>query len=735
MRTKTQVVIPIFFLLLLASCSSKDIVIDDFESGTYGKWKVEGSAFGATPATSGYADQQEIKGFEGKYFANSFNGGDDSRGSLISQDFVIERDYINFLIGGGMHADTYIELVVEGNSIYKSRSVVESETLQWMTWDVKKFAGKKAAINIVDNQRGGWGHILIDEIVQSNTYKSVFMVDHEISFNISSKYLLVPVEDNGPESKIQLAVDGQNVGVPMDIRVAQAKIDYWVPIEVENYKGKTVTLTFAHVKTTDIGFEQIKQSDDFDFDYNEKYRPSYHFSPKYGWMNDPNGMVYKDGEYHLFYQHNPYGSRWANMHWGHAVSKDLKKWEYLPEALVPDSLGSIFSGSAVIDKNNTAGFGENAIVAFYTSAGKMQTQSIAYSTNNGRSFTKYDHNPVLVDLAIADFRDPKVFWHTQTQKWVMALATSQTITFYGSKNLKEWNKLSEFGEGLGGHGGVWECPDLFPLTYNGKTKWVLFVSINPGGPNGGSATQYFIGDFDGKNFKADSMNYPIWLDYGRDNYAGVTWSDAPDGRRIFIGWMSNWDYANLVPTLNFRSTMTVPRELTLAHNGKHLVVANAPVKEIADLRRDTQQLENVKVEKSHTIEKLLKDNTGAYELEFVVKPSNFASFEFKLVNRQGEEIRFVFDPSKETMSVDRAKSGLVTFSDNFANVVAVAPLVKKDTYKIRLLVDKASTELFINDAELTQTNLVFPSEPYNTLVFESAESGMSIENILIHDFK
>lgn len=724
--------------LSLIGCSTKsDIVIDDFESGNFDKWTVEGDAFGAVPASGSYAGQQNIEGFQGKFLANSFNGGDDSRGTLVSQEFNIERDYINFLIGGGMHADTYIELEVGGKSIYKSRSVVETETLQWMTWDVKDYQGQKAVIRIVDNQRGGWGHILIDQIEQGNKVKSVFMVDHKLTFDAEKQFLLLPIEDNGPESHIQLSVDGQDIGVPMHIRVAQAKVDYWVPINIANYKGKKVELTFDHVKTTDIGFEQIKQSDSFDFNYGEQYRPLYHFSAQYGWINDPNGMVYHNGEYHLFFQYNPYGSKWANMNWGHTVSKDLKKWEYMPVALAPDSLGAIFSGSAVIDKNNTAGFGKDAMVAIYTSAGAAQTQSIAYSTDNGRTFTKYDQNPVLADPKIADFRDPKVFWHTPSDQWVMSLATSQTISFYGSKNLKEWNKLSEFGEGIGAHDGVWECPDLFPLTYNGQTKWVLFVSINPGGPNGGSATQYFIGNFDGKTFKPESMDYPLWLDYGRDNYAGVTWSNIPasDGRHLFIGWMNNWDYANLLPIVNFRGAMTIPRELHLAHNGKHLVVANPPAKEMLGLRRDAVKIENTQVDKSYKIEKLLKDNQGAYEIEFTAKVGSADHFEFKLENLKGENVRFIFDLAKNTLSVDRSKSGLIDFSNNFASAVIDAPLVKKETYKVRLLVDKASTELFINDGELVQTNTVFPTEPYNSLIFEATGGTMNVEDINIYNLK
>ena len=556
------------------------------------------------------------------------------------------------------------------------------------------------------------------------------------TFEAKDKYLLIPIEDQADENTVQMYVEGNPIGEPMTIRIAQNKIDYWVPIDIESYKGKKVTLTFSVGKNADKGLDKIKQSSKYSFEYNEKYRPLYHFTPQYGWMNDPNGMVYADGTYHLFYQYNPYGARWGNMHWGHAISKDLVNWEYQPTAIAPDKLGAIFSGSAVIDHDNTAGFGKGAMIAIFTSAGDRQTQSIAYSLDGGKTFTKYEDNPVLSDANIIDFRDPKVFWHAPSKQWVMSLATTQTITFYGSKNLKEWTPLSEFGEGLGGHGGVWECPDLFPLTYEGKTKWVLFVSINPGGPNGGSATQYFIGDFDGKTFTPDAMNYPLWLDYGRDNYAGVTWSNVPaaDGRRLFIGWMSNWDYANEIPTVNFRSAMTVARTLRLAHNGEHLVVASEPVKELESLRTEPLSLADKTTSDTVTFENLLPNNQGAYELTFTVIPNDTDSFSFSIENIKGEALTYLFDIANKTLSVDRTKSS-VAFNANFAETLIKAPLTAKKSYTVRLLVDKASTELFVNNGEVVQTNIIFPSEVYNTLRFKTEKGTLNLNDITVYKLK
>lgn len=733
-----RVYINILLLLavfLLSACVQKDILIDDFESGTYDKWTVEGEAFGDSPNKP---DRKEINLDEisGSYIADSYGNNDDLIGLLTSSEFTIERNYINFMVGGGTHEELFIELVVEGESVAKSRSVTSSGVLNNLSWDVRAFKGKPAVIRIVDNAQGGWGHILVDNIYQSNEDESTIITDYQLTYKSDSNYLLIPVEDNAPELKIMLTVDNEKVSEAMYIRLANTKIDYYVPIDVSKFKDKDIALYFDYVNKESIGFTNITKSDNFDFDYNEIYRPSYHFSTSYGWINDPNGMVYYDGEYHLYYQYNPYGSRWGNMHWGHAVSEDLVSWEHIPFALAPDSLGTIFSGSAVIDKKNTSGFGKDALVAIYTSAGRSQTQSIAYSSDRGRTFTKYDGNPILSDLKYPDFRDPKVIWHEESSKWIMALATGQTITFYSSEDLKEWDRLSEFGEGIGSHDGVWECPDLFTLDFNGATKWILIVSINPGGPNGGSATQYFIGDFDGTNFIPDNLPYPIWLDYGRDNYAGVTWSniDESDGRRLFIGWMSNWDYANDVPQVNFRGAMTLPRELKLVHNGNHLIVANPPVEEVNSLRGEVRQIDMFTVEETYEIENLTNENNGTFELEMNVDTGSSEYFTLELRNDKEEKIIFNFDLENGIFSVDRSLSGIVDFNNNFANKNSEAAMLKKKSYDIRLFVDKASTEIFIDNGEIVQTNIMFPTEPYNSLVFES-EGEIKINKLNIYPIR
>lgn len=558
----------------------------------------------------------------------------------------------------------------------------------------------------------------------------------QLKVKIDRDFVLLPVEERGREFRMKVAYPDKDEQEMIVLRLAQHQIDYWVKIDVKAYKGKEVILDFEHVDKHSLGIKNIKQSDKFEFEYNETFRPAYHFSPEYGWMNDPNGMVYLDGEYHLFFQYNPYGTRWQNMHWGHAVSTDLVSWTYLPTPLAPDSLGAIFSGSAVIDVHNTAGFGENAMIAIYTSAGKEQTQSIAYSTDKGRTFTKYKGNPVIPNPGIPDFRDPKVMWHAESGKWIMSLATKQTVTFYGSPDLKSWTLLSEFGNGIGSHAGVWECPDLISLNYQGKTKWVLLVSINPGGPNHGSATQYFIGEFDGKKFVADELPYPLWLDYGRDNYAGVSWSNIPesDGRRIFIGWMSNWDYANDVPSQYFRSAMTAPRELGLKHNGKHLIVTSYPVKEVERLRGKQTVVPDRLIQGELVVDKILDDKKGIFELNMTIRPEDAKVFGFSISNTQGEKVRYIFDLKQKSLMVDRKQSGLTDFHHNFASV-PFAPLSMNKTYQVKLLVDRASSEIFINGGEAVLTNIHFPSSWYNVLTFFTEDNAWKAENISIYELK
>ncbi|PRY97762.1 fructan beta-fructosidase [Marinilabilia salmonicolor] len=470
-----------------------------------------------------------------------------------------------------------------------------------------------------------------------------------------------------------------------------------------------------------VGFVTLScDNDEIDYeneevqaDYEEQYRPQIHFTAEKNWINDPNGMVYLDGEYHLFYQHNPLGTDWGNMSWGHAVSEDLFHWEHLSVALFPDDLGAIFSGSAVIDKNNTAGFGENAMIAIYTSAGDKQAQSLAYSTDNGRSFKKYEGNPVIPNPGINDFRDPKVFWHEESEKWIMSLATYNSITFYGSANLLEWTRLNAFEYYEGLPYGVWECPDLISMDYNGEEKWVLIVSTN-GAPNGGTGTQYFVGDFDGNEFIPDNAPYPLWLDYGKDNYAGVTWSNEPQGRSIFMGWMSNWEYAGQTPASVFRGAMTLPRELFLyTHPDGHLIVGSKIVDEINMISQKEVALFAGQVTNDVSLD---LDATDAYELSVSISGFSNSGNILKLQNSNGELVTIGYDMERGALIFDRTESGTSDFSGAFRKSIESPVVFNEEILNLQIIVDQSSVEVFVNGGLSSQTNLVFPEEIYNELV-------------------
>ena len=562
-----------------------------------------------------------------------------------------------------------------------------------------------------------------------------------VHINTNQRYLLLPVEEVMPDVRVSMIVNNKEVNVA-DVRLAVNRVDYFVPLDLSDYAGKNILLKFKlgsndpiRGKLSAVCCKEMKLSDTFDTGNREKFRPTYHFSPLYGWMNDPNGMVYKDGEYHLFYQHNPYGSKWGNMHWGHAISKDLINWEHRPDAITPDALGTIFSGSAVVDTDNTAGFGAGAIVAIYTQNSDRQVQSIAYSTDNGRSFTKYENNPVLTSDA-RDFRDPKVFWHKETQRWIMLLAVGQEMQIFSSSNLKDWAFESSFGEGQGAHGGVWECPDLFELPVDGtnEKKWVLLCNLNPGGPFGGSATQYFVGTFNGKEFVNESPSKTKWMDWGKDHYATVTWSDAPDNRRIAIAWMSNWQYANDVPTSQYRSPNSVPRDLSLFTVDGETYLQSAPSPELLKLR-DISKKRSFKVSGTRTVKDMIAGNEGAYEIELTIENQHADVIGFRLYNDKGEEVDMQYDMKEKKFSMDRRKSGEVGFNENFPMLTWTTIESGKDELKLRLFVDKSSVEAFGDGGRFVMTNQVFPSEPYTHIDFYSKGGAYKVDSFVIYKLK
>ncbi len=549
-----------------------------------------------------------------------------------------------------------------------------------------------------------------------------------LRINAQSRYLLLPIQEREEIANISIIVNGKQVK-SLNAKLAVDKVDYYVPLDLSSFNPNLLlNITFHGDRRTTgaikgyVCWKEMQQSNTFDTTNREQFRPVYHHTPLYGWMNDPNGMVYQDGVWHLFYQYNPFGSQWENMNWGHSTSRDLIHWEAQPIALEPDALGSIFSGSCVIDKDNTAGFGAGAMIAMYTSAGQNQSQSIAYSTDGGKTFTTYAGNPVITQDA-PDFRDPKVFWFEQTKRWIVVLAVGQEVQFYSSPNLKDWTYESSFGREYGNHDGVWECPDLLPLTLNAKLsnstskKWVLLLNINPGGPFGGSATQYFVGQFDGHKFTCeDAPSETKWMDYGKDHYATVTFSNAPDNRTVAIAWMSNWQYANQVPTQQFRSANSIPRDLHLMQLDGETYLVSTPSKEMLAMRGKAVKKGSAS---NKVVKNLLKQNDGAYEITATLDMQKDGQAQVTLFNNKGEEAVIGFDTAKKEYYFDRTKSGLTSFSDDFACVTR-APLPDADTYQLRIFVDKASIEVFIDpgfghSGVFPMTSLVFPNEPYNNL--------------------
>ena len=552
------------------------------------------------------------------------------------------------------------------------------------------------------------------------------------------KFLLLPVQENAPEGKVNIIVNNEfQLEQNINIRLAREKVDYYVPLDLSAYQGKSVSVNVTGMPASSLCWKEIKLSDTFDSSNRETYRPVYHHTPVYGWMNDPNGMFYKDGVYHLYFQYNPYGSMWGNMSWGHSTSIDLTHWTYEGTAIVPDAWGAIFSGSCVVDKDNTAGFGKGAVVAFYTSAkstpwGDIQSQSMAYSLDNGKTFIKYEHNPILTSTE-RDFRDPKVFWYAPGKHWVMMLAVGQEMQIYSSGNLKEWKKESSFGAMQGAHGGVWECPDLVEVAVEGskEKKWVLICNLNPGGPFGGSAAQYFVGSFDGKKFVNESPTQTKWLDWGKDNYATVTWSNAPAGRCIALGWMSNWQYANNVPTTQYRSANTLARDLTLYRVGGELYLKSKPSPEIKKARAEEKKIPTFEVKGNYEVASLLADNKGAYEIEMTIENKGTSKIDFSLMNEKGEKVAMYYDVVRKQFVMDRSASGIVGFSRDFP-AVTVAPVRNTDQIHLRLFIDRSSVEAFGEEGEYVMTNLVFPAEPYNRMVFSSDKGSYIVKSMNVY---
>lgn len=562
-----------------------------------------------------------------------------------------------------------------------------------------------------------------------------------------SRYVLLPVQEANDDARINILVDGQPDRT-INVRLAKSKTDYFVPFDLAPYKGHKVAMNIVTTQgrstvreaKEDAFWKNIALSDTFDVSNREKYRPAYHHTPLYGWMNDPNGMFYRDGTWHLYYQYNPYGSKWQNMSWGHSTSKDLIHWENHGVALEPTGLGTVFSGSCALDRTGSAGFGTDAVVGLYTSADVSQIQSLVWSTDGGETFDFYAANPVIT--LETEARDPNMFWDSNAKRWVMILAHAleREMLIFTSPDMKEWTLQSSFGKGLGAQEGVWECPDLFELPVAGtdERKWVLICNINPGGLAGGSATQYFTGDFDGTTFTPDrdaEGNVPTkWLDFGKDHYATVTWSDAPEGRRTAIGWMSNWQYAAEVPTMQYRSANTLPREIGLfrADDGQ-IYASSTPSPELLALRGHlTENTGKATIGDKGRTWSLPTANGGICEILLDIDAQKARSVEIELGNGSGDRTTMLYDPAAHTLSFDRTKSGLVDFSQDFPAVTVAPTFENKGKTNLRIFIDRSSIELFGNNGQFAMTNLVFPTEPYSTMSVKATGGKAKISDLKIY---
>jgi len=694
-----------------AGAAEKDVLIADFEGEDYGDWKVTGEAFGPGPARGTLPRQMRVFGFEGKGLVNTYYKGDGTTGTLTSPPFTIQRKRINFLIGGGKHpGKTCINLLIDGKVVRTATGPNDrpggSERLDWHSWDVAEFVGKAARIQIVDKHRGGWGHINIDHIVQSNRRKGAVETVKDI--RIERDYITFQMgARQGPRSKVSLVVDGKTV---LSFAGTNSNKPYWVSWDVSKLKGKSGQLRIAEMPTRDgtcIIADSCVQSDQVkgilmsvDRLYHEIYRPQFHFTAKKNWLNDPNGLMFYKGEYHLFFQHNPKGINWGNMTWGHAVSPDMVHWRQLDHAIHPDRLGTIFSGSGVVDHNNTAGFqtgDEKVLVCIYTSAGRPFTQSIAYSNDRGRTWTKWKKNPVLGHIAGRN-RDPKVIWHEPTKKWVMALYLDRNnYALFSSANLKEWKRLCDVH--LPGSG---ECPDFFELAVDGnpkKTKWVFW------GGNG----NYLLGTFDGETFRKESG--PHRSNWGGNCYAAQSWSDIPpsDGRRLQITWMRGGKY----PNMPFNQQMSFPVELTLRTTPEGIRLYRKPVKEIENIHAKKHSWGDVALKPG---ENLLSGISGElFDIRAEVEPGKASEFGLTL---RGEEVKY-----------DVAGKRLTCLGRS-------APLAPEgNRIRLQILLDRASIEVFGNDGRVPMPTCFLPDLANRSLSVYAVGGEARIRSLEVYELR
>jgi sucrose-6-phosphate hydrolase SacC (GH32 family) len=678
--------------------AAEDVVLADFEGTTYGSWTVTGDAFGSGPARGTLPGQMAVNGFKGQGLVNTFLKGDDSTGTLTSPEFRIERKFLSFLIGGGGNPEKLaLQLLVDGKVVRSATGPNTqsggSESLAPESWDVSEFAGRNAVIRIVDNAKGGWGHLNVDHLVQTDTRLPGLARDVKREITPHRRYLHIPIQTGAPKRVVTLFVDGTQE-VRNDVELATGKPDWWAVMDVSAWKGRKLTLQVDKFPEDGSGLAAIAESDslpDAATLYREPLRGQFHFSPQRGWNNDPNGMVFFNGEYHLFFQHNPYGWAWGNMHWGHAVSRDLIHWEELGDKLTPDPFGPMFSGSAVVDWNNTSGFGKPGkppLVLIYTAAGNPTVQCIAHSTD-GRTFTKYSGNPVIPQVTGGN-RDPKVMWHEPTKKWVLVLYVElpnrgHTVHFYTSPNLKEWS-LASITDGIKGSNYLFECPDFFELPVDGDPKnrrWVLL----------GANSEYGVGTFDGSRFTPEHSRLPGHR--GQGFYAPQTFSDIPsqDGRRIQIGW-----YQTETKGMSFNQAMTIPLELRLTATPEGPRMTFTPVHELELLRNGMFQFDGTVVAPG--------------------QPNALAALRSELV-----ELRAEFEPGESTEVSFSVRGATITYEPQKQEIVvnghrAPAPL-RGGRQRLTIYADRTGLEVFASDG------LTYVPKPFQP---KATDLGLSVES-------
>ena len=688
--------------------AADDILIADFEGANYGQWKTTGEAFGNGPARGTLPGQMPVSGFKGKGLVNSYFKGDGSTGTLTSPEFKLERKFISFLIGGGKDAEkTYMNLLVDGKVVCNATGSNDkpggSEALSPESWGVSEFVGKMAVIQIVDQATGGWGHISVDQIVQTDRRPPQLLTDANREFLITKHYLNLPIKNGAPKRKVTALVNGREE-VKNNIELANAKPDWWASMDVSAWRGKTVTLQVDRLPDDSKALSQIEQSDSMkgmENLYREPLRGQFHFSPRRGWNNDPNGMVFFNGEYHLFFQHNPYGWGHANMHWGHAVSRDMVHWKEVGTALAPDELGPMFSGSAVVDWKNTSDFGKGGkppLVLIYTAAGNPTVQCLAYSTD-GRTFTKYSGNPVVQQITGGN-RDPKVFWHEPSKKWVMCLYVGlpdkvNTIHFLSSPNLKDWTVMSQTE-------GFFECPDFFELPVDGNPankKWVLTAA----------SSEYMVGTFDGTKFTPEMEKLPGHR--GQGFYAPQTFSDIPasDGRRIQIGWFRTESKG-----MPFNQSMSIPLELQLVSTPDGPRLTWTPVKEMESLRAKSHKFDAITL-KPDSANPLAKVKAELVELRAEFEP--------------GDAGEVIFTVRGATIAYDAKKQELVVNGHR-----APTPL-RDGKQRLTIFCDRTGLEVFASDG-LTYVPMPFQPKSDDLALGVQSKGGNAKINLLqVHELK